>query len=98
LTITLSAPNTLTFTDTLTSDLGLSGTNSSTLVAPATTTFDGLAFGFRHNVTPSAAGTMDAASLTVTDSIAGAVTTPEPASLGVLAIGGLSLLARRRKA
>jgi hypothetical protein len=32
------------------------------------------------------------------DAVAGGVTTPEPASLGVLAIGGLSLLARRRKA
>ncbi len=56
--------------------------------------FDALAFGDRE--TDSLGDAIDVSSVTVQTNVA--VSTPEPASLGLLAMGGMMLIARRRKA
>lgn len=59
-----------------------------------TLSFDALGFGLRNHGT-SLNPQMDASSLTISSNTVSAV--PEPASLGLLAVGGAALLARRKR-
>jgi hypothetical protein len=100
LTITLNGDGSQTINTNLYQGTDITGTNvvsqSVNTLTPVVGSFDALAFGFRHSGT-SVASVMNVSALSVTSSVAGGAT-PEPASLGILAIGGLSLLTRRRKA
>ncbi|MGN6371361.1 MAG: PEP-CTERM sorting domain-containing protein [Phycisphaerae bacterium] len=78
-----------------TSGTAVDSQSVTTSTTPLVSSYDGLAFGWRHSGV-SAATSYDVSSITVSSNIG--VATPEPASLGVLAMGGLALLARRRKA
>ena len=64
---------------------------------PLATSYDGLAFGWRHNLTTGTATAMDVSNITINSGNV-ATAAPEPASLGALALGGIALLTRRRKA
>jgi hypothetical protein len=97
--ITLTGLDTYTLTSNLYAGGSATGTPVSTQTATATdpnffNSFDGLAVGWRE--TGSQATAMDLNSISVTDGIGSPV--PEPASLGMLVLGGAALLMRRRRA
>ncbi len=99
--LTLNGDSTLTITSNLYAGTSATGTALATITgitaaAPLTTTFDAMGIGWRATANTTAT-TIDVNSITINANVA-SVTTPEPASLGLLAVGGLALLARRRKA
>jgi hypothetical protein len=98
-TATLNAAGGMTLVSSLYSGPAAIGTpiatQTGTEATATTTSFDGLAFGFRISTSPAAAATIDANALSVTSSLAAPV--PEPASLGVLGAGALLMLRRRRR-
>ena len=97
--ISRNADGSLTIGSNLFAGVGTAGTNlssmtSNTSTTPLTTTFDGLAWGWRASANASAT-TMDTNSITVTANIGTPV--PEPASLGVLILAAAALFMPRRQ-
>ncbi|MDB5327565.1 MAG: hypothetical protein JWM57_3134 [Phycisphaerales bacterium] len=97
LLITLNGDGTASIVSSLYAGVGTGGAQLATQTVTAatpllTTSFDGLALGYRQSGT-SVATQIDYNSISVT---AGAAATPEPASLALLALGGTAMLRRRR--
>ena len=93
-TITLTAPGTLTITNNLFDNTG--GTSLITQIGTTSTspetTFDALGFGWRYNLAPGAASSVDVNSITVSDTIAGV---PEPSVFALAGLGAAGFLRRR---
>jgi len=97
MSITLTGTNLYTISEALYNgstdtgtEVGTTTTTTSTVPALSSGGFDGLALGLRES--DSLASEMDISQVEITDNV------PEPATLGILALTGLGLMKRKRRA